>query len=105
MLAVVLLAKWRWLGALTRRGGQVQAKPVTGTDKDNLQGFVRDAVRGGEKVFTDDHISYKGLSGFSHDTVRHNFGEYVRNQIHTNGIESFWALLKRRVLWGLSLDV
>ncbi len=89
------VGKMAVVGALTRRGGQVQAKPVAGTDKDNLQGFVKDTVRGGEKVFTDDHISYKGLSGFSHDTVRHNVGEYVRNQIHTNGIESFWALLKR----------
>ena len=32
-----------------------------------------------------------------HRAVKHNAGEYVRNQAHTNGIESFWALLKRGI--------
>lgn len=35
------------------------------------------------------------MSEYNHNFVNHGVGEYVRNQAHTNGIESFWALLKR----------
>ena len=48
----------------------------------------------GATVYTDDHSSYHGLP-FEHETVRHSVNEHVRDQAHTNGIESFWALLKR----------
>lgn len=45
-------------------------------------------------VYTDDHRSYIGLP-YEHESVNHSVGEYVREQAHTNGIESFWAALKR----------
>ena len=32
---------------------------------------------------------------FKHESVRHSTGEYVKEMAHTNGIESFWATLKR----------
>ena len=35
------------------------------------------------------------MTGFDHEQVNHNIGEYVRGMAHTNGIESFWAMLKR----------
>ena len=38
---------------------------------------------------------YLGLKGYDHKTVRHSAGEYVNGKASTNGIESFWALLKR----------
>ena len=43
--------------------------------------------------YTDDNRSYTGLN--YHQTVCHSVGEYVNGQIHTNGIESFWSMLKR----------
>ena len=48
-------------------------------------------------VFTDEHAAYRHLPrfGFAHRTVRHSVGEWVDGQAHTNGIESFWAMLKR----------
>lgn len=46
-------------------------------------------------VYTDAFRSYVGLKGYEHQSVNHSTGEYVRGNIHTNGIESFWALLKR----------
>ena len=44
--------------------------------------------------YTDDAPAYSGLPR-EHETVKHSISEYVREQAHTNGIESFWALLKR----------
>src|SRR5712691_1701567 len=38
------------------------------------------------------------LSGYPHDSVAHMRGEYVRGNVHTNSIESFWSLLKRGVI-------
>ena len=49
----------------------------------------------GSAVNTDEHASYEGLEGYQHETVQHKAGEYVRGAVHTDGIESFRALLKR----------
>jgi transposase-like protein len=57
--------------------------------------FIGKNVVGGSTVVTDDFRSYRGLHGYQHLTVKHSVGEYVKHQAHTNGIESFWALLKR----------
>ena len=78
--------------------GQVRATPVESTDAATLQGFIRANVSTGSCVVTDEFAAYRGLNrqGFNHQTVNHSAGEYVRKfYIHTNGIESFWALLKR----------
>ena len=45
-------------------------------------------------VYTDEARAYNGLKR-PHETVKHSVGEYVRAMAHTNGIESFWATLKR----------
>ena len=49
----------------------------------------------GSAVYTDEHASNEGLEGYQHETVQHNAGEYVRGAVHTDGIESIRALLKR----------
>lgn len=77
------------------RTGTVCAMPVASTTKAVLQGFIAANVREGATVVTDEFASYRGLKGYTHLTVNHSAGEYVREQAHTNGIESFWALLKR----------
>ena len=46
------------------------------------------------KVYTDQAAGYKGMP-FDHEAVNHSISEYVRDQAHTNGIESFWSMLKR----------
>lgn len=76
----------------------VRATPVADTGADTLTGFVQANVAPGASVVTDEASAYRTLSakGYIHHTVNHSAGEYVRNYcIHTNGIESFWALLKR----------
>ncbi|MGH6653320.1 MAG: IS1595 family transposase [Sphingopyxis sp.] len=77
---------------------QVRATPVADTTGRTLTGFVEANVPQGASVVTDEFSAYRGLSGkgYIHHTVNHSAGEYVRHYcIHTNGIESFWALLKR----------
>ena len=84
------------VGAKDRETNKVSATVVKGTDQDSLQGFIRDRVVKGSTVYTDDHSGYDGLQvDFEHQTVKHSVSEYVNDQAHTNGIESFWSLLKR----------
>jgi transposase-like protein len=70
------------------------AKTIPNTSKAALQGFIHQYAVPGSVVYTDTHSSYKGIQ-FDHYAVNHTVGEYVRERAHTNGIESFWALLKR----------
>ena len=77
------------------RSGRVKAKMVPDTSKIELHRFVRSNVATGSTLYTDDHQSYHGLCEYHHERVNHSVGEYVRGKAHTNGIESFWALLKR----------
>ena len=77
------------------RSGNVKAQAINVTDAETLKDFVRASVEDGSTVYTDDHRGYIGLEGYEHSTVKHSAGEYVNEMIHTNGIESVWALLKR----------
>ena len=84
------------VGAKDRATNQVKATVVKNTDQESLQGFIQDRVQPGATVYTDDHSGYAALGlDFEHSSVRHSVSEYVQSQAHTNGIESFWALLKR----------
>ena len=82
------------VGVKDRKTNQVRAMVVDSTDAETLQGFVKDNTCPGTKVYTDDATAYCGLP-FDHESVKHGVGEYVRYMAHTNGIESFWATLKR----------
>ena len=81
------------VGAKDRATGKVAARVVEATDKPTLQGFVRGQVADGATVYTDEAAAYKGLP--NHETVKHSVSEYVNGQAHTNGMESFWGMLKR----------
>ena len=81
------------VGAKDRYTGQVAARVVGGTDRETLQGFVKGHTMDGSKVYTDEASTYDGLP--NHESVRHSVGEYVRGMAHTNGVESFWSMLKR----------
>ncbi len=82
------------VGAKDRDSNQVAAKVVHATDKETLQGFVKRHAAKGAKVYTDDASAYASM-GFDHATVKHSLSEYVKGDIHTNGIESLWSMLKR----------
>ena len=81
--------------AKDRETGKVSAAVVPSTDQATLQPFVVERTEAGATVYTDDHGAYRGMPGVRHETVKHSVGEYVDGQAHTNGVESFWALLKR----------
>lgn len=80
---------------LKSRDGEVRAEVLGGTTHEDLSGAIKKAVADGAVLYTDDHRGYIGLTQYQHETVCHSTGEYVRGEAHTNGIESFWALLKR----------
>ena len=81
-------------GAKDRKTNKIMAKVVENSDAKTLQGFVFAVALAGATVYTDSAAAYKGMP-FDHEAVNHSVGEYVRDMAHTNGIESFWALLKR----------
>lgn len=66
---------------------------VPNTAADTLQDFVEEHRIPNAPVFTDGATAYDGLEG--RRMVRHSVGEYIRGQVHTNGVESFWSMLKR----------
>ena len=79
-------------------GSQIRATPVADTTAPTLQGYIEANVSEGASVVTDEFAAYNGLTdkGYTHHRINHSAGEYVRHYcIHTNGIESFWAMLKR----------
>jgi predicted RNA-binding Zn-ribbon protein involved in translation (DUF1610 family) len=87
------------IGAISRKGNVV-CQIIENTDTPTLDRFVRRAVD--EKVdliATDEHSGYRLLGpALPHQIVRHTRGEYVRGEVHTNNLESFWSLLKRGVI-------
>lgn len=80
---------------ILERKGEVKAMVVKKTDSKTLHKGIKENVEAESVVYTDCYKSYNKLTGFKHQKVKHSVGEYVRGQAHTNGIESFWALLKR----------
>lgn len=88
------------IGALDRATGTVRVEVMARKlDKALVLDFVARAARPGARVFTDGFHYYRDLTklGFLHESVDHNAKEYVRGDIHTNGIEGFWGVMKRRM--------
>ena len=83
------------MGAKDRETNRVAAQVIERKDRETMQGFVADHAAPGAKVYTDTAGGYSGMTGFDHEKVNHNVAEYVRDQAHTNGVESFWSMLKR----------
>jgi transposase-like protein len=85
------------MGMLNRETREVRAKVVPNVKRETLQAEILKNVGFNAHVFTDQHVGYDGLNklkNFTHKTVNHTV-EYVNGRVHTQGIENFWALLKR----------
>jgi len=82
------------VGAI-QRGGEVRATVVQNRKRPTLDAYVESNVEHGARVYTDTRASYGALgSRFAHETVDHA-EQYVNGQVHTNGMENFWSLVKR----------
>jgi transposase-like protein len=89
-----ILGKVAVMGLLERHG-EVKTLVLDGLTQESLQPRVRQHVEQGANVFSDAHGGYTGLdSDYIHNVINHAEA-YVRGNVHTNGIENFWSLLKR----------
>jgi transposase-like protein len=80
---------------MLQRGGKVKAAVIEDRDKETLHRHVNTSVQVGSNVFTDELVAYWGLDEkFVHQVINHA-EQYVRGNVHTNGMENFWSLLKR----------
>ena len=85
------------VGMKSRPTNQVTAQVIKPVSSVTLQRFVASHTETGTLVYSDQNPGYLGLQkrGYELNQVNHSVKEYVNGQAHTNGIESFWALLKR----------
>jgi len=84
------------MGMRDRETRRVRAKVIPNTKRETLQNEILNGIEKKSKVYTDQSNGYYNLAqrDFIHETVDH-VQEYVRGQVHTQGIENFWSLLKR----------
>ena len=82
---------------LLERDGRVIAKAVATSRRHTLSAEVHKHVEPGSAVYTDQLASYEKLhSHFAHESINHAVA-YVKENVHTNGLENFWSLLKRTI--------
>lgn len=79
---------------------KVYAEPVVIENREIASEIIGERVCPTAQIYTDEGSAYRSLrnDGWKHDTVIHNDKEYVRGEVHSNGIESFWSLLKRGII-------
>ncbi len=78
------------------RGGKTKAMPVVDTSRHTLSHAIHDNVEIGSTIHTDEHQAYSKLGkDYKHQMINHGAGEYVRDGVTTNSIESVWAMMKR----------
>ncbi len=84
------------MGMLDRESRQVRAQVVPNVKRETLQNAILEQIEKGSSVYTDRGVGYDNLATreYIHETVNH-LDEYVRGEVHTQGIENFWSLLKR----------
>ncbi len=83
-------------GAL-ERGGKIRTVVVEDRKKKGLQARVKEHVEAGAALYSDALASYDGLAQeYAHQVIDHA-EKYVDGQVHTNGLENFWSLLKRGI--------
>ena len=85
------------VGMLDRDARQVRAQVVPNVKRETLQTEVLKNVKYGSPLYTDNAVPYDRMNWhYVHEVVNHA-EEYVRGQVHTNGLENFWSLLKRNL--------
>ena len=82
---------------LVEHAGKRIGRVVETTTASALQDLIAKNVIHQTTIMTDDHLSYTGLEkrGYKHHVVKHSRRGYVNGLVHTNNVESFWALFRR----------
>jgi transposase-like protein len=80
---------------LKQRKGRMYAVVSATPSQKVLHEIIDERIHPTATLYTDDHRGYIGANVQNHVAVKHSIGEYVNGQASTNGVESFWALLKR----------
>ena len=83
---------------MKERNGRVVAMVVTSTNSRTLQPIIRQYVKIGANLMTDEFRAYTGSNLlYNHQIVKHGEGQYVNGNAHTNGMENFWSHFKRGI--------
>jgi transposase-like protein len=84
---------------LLERDGTFEAKTIRTASKKVLTGVIKDRVNRSATVMTDELPAYKSVNKtHKHKSVNHSAEEWVRGNVHTNGVESAWSLFKRSIV-------
>ncbi|HCS79335.1 TPA: IS1595 family transposase [Patescibacteria group bacterium] len=84
---------------MVERKGIVKAKVTVDTKRKTVMPIIREHVKLGTEVMTDEYLPYRSLAkeGYVHQTIAHGAKEYVRGNVHVNTLEGFWSQLKRSI--------
>lgn len=84
---------------MRERGGRTKALPIANASGSTLEFAILDHVEPGATIHTDEWRGYASVHhlGYTHETISHKAGEYVRDGVTTNSIESVWAVLQRGI--------
>lgn len=87
------------LVGMVQRGGDAKTMPVDNVKQETLRNVVLANIAKPSAVITDELASYNlvGKVGYTHGSVNHSKGQYVKGAWHTNSIEGFWARLKNSI--------
>src|SRR5207249_667652 len=79
---------------ILQRSGKIRTKVVEDISRKALVDGIREHVDAGSTLYTDEAVAYFGIEGFDHHVINH-LEAYAVGNVHTNGLENFWSLLKR----------
>lgn len=84
---------------LLKRDGRIYTQIIDDASMEEILPIIRSTVRSGADIYTDGWRSYNALAvyGYNHKKVKHEDNEFVREEVHVNGVESFWSWTKRRL--------
>jgi transposase-like protein len=88
------------MGLLKRHSdgqSKVRTAVIPDVRKHRLHRIIEDHVEDGSALYTDDLMSYRGLDLYYRHQVIDHAEKYVDGQVHTNGLENYWSLLKRGI--------
>lgn len=84
---------------LLKRNGKIYAQIIPDASREEIMPIIRQTVKSGADIYTDGWRSYDALAvyGYNHKKVNHAKSEFARDDVHINGVESFWSRTKRRL--------